>query len=68
MSSGGLFVEEVEVTSSRGDRVLFPCRCWTVEEEDKVSVEDPLQTGTKRPPGKSVAVFVFVFVFVMAAC
>lgn len=49
--SKGLYVEEVEVTSSRGDRVLFPCRCWTVEEEDKD------HQPTEGPPGETFAVF-----------
>lgn len=36
--SEGLYVEEVEVTSSRGDHMVFPVHCWT--SPDKVQPED----------------------------
>ncbi|XP_058971580.2 lipoxygenase homology domain-containing protein 1 isoform X1 [Pocillopora verrucosa] len=39
--SKGLYVEEVVVTASRGDGVVFPCHCWTGD-EDKIAVEPGL--------------------------
>ena len=48
--SKGLYVEEVVVTASRGDGVVFPCHCWTGD-EDKIAVEPGL--GNEVPLGKS---------------
>ncbi|XP_022806964.1 lipoxygenase homology domain-containing protein 1-like isoform X2 [Stylophora pistillata] len=44
--SKGLYVEEVVVTASRGDGVVFPCHCWTGD-EDKIAVEPGL--GNEEP-------------------
>lgn len=40
----GLYVEEVVVTASRGDGVVFPCKCWTGDEEhvQQTEAEGPL--------------------------
>lgn len=51
--SKGLYVEEVVVTASRGDGVVFPCHCWTGD-EDKVTVEHVQQTEQEVPLGKSL--------------
>lgn len=49
--SKGLYVEEVVVTASRGDGVVFPCHCWTGD-EDKVTVENVQQSEV--PLGRSL--------------
>ena len=49
----GLYVEEVVVTASRGDGVVFPCKCWTGD-EDKVTVEHVPQTEAEVPLGESL--------------
>ena len=49
--SKGLYVDEVVVTASRGDGVVFPCHCWTGD-EDKISVEHVQQTEQEVPLGK----------------
>ena len=49
--SKGLYVEEVVVTASRGDGVVFPCHCWTGD-EDKVTVEHVQQTEQEVPLGR----------------
>ena len=49
--SKGLYVEEVVVTASRGDGVVFPCHCWTGN-EDKVTVENVQQSEV--PLGRSL--------------
>ncbi|XP_078368600.1 lipoxygenase homology domain-containing protein 1-like isoform X2 [Oculina patagonica] len=46
--SKGLYVEEVVVTASRGDGVVFPCHCWTGNEEN-VTVEHVQQTEQEVP-------------------
>ena len=51
--SKGLYVEEVVVTASRGDGVVFPCHCWTGDEE-KVTVEHVQQTESEVPLGTSL--------------
>ena len=51
--SKGLYVEEVVVTASRGDGVVFPCHCWTGN-EDKVTVEHVQQTEQEVPLGRSL--------------
>ena len=51
--SKGLYVEEVVVTASRGEGVVFPCHCWTGD-EDKVTVEEVQQTEQEVPLGKSL--------------
>lgn len=51
--SKGLYVEEVVVTASRGDGVVFPCHCWTGD-EDKVTVEHVQQTELEVPLGRSL--------------
>ena len=51
--SKGLYVEEVVVTASRGDGVVFPCHCWTGD-EDKVTVEHVQQTEQEVPLGRSL--------------
>ena len=51
--SKGLYVEEVVVTASRGDGVVFPCNCWTGD-EDKVTVEQVQETEAEVPLGKSL--------------
>ena len=51
--SKGLYVEKVVVTASRGEGVVFPCHCWTGD-EDKVTVEEVQQTEQEVPLGKSL--------------
>ena len=51
--SKGLYVEEVVVTASRGDGVVFPCHCWTGDEE-KVTEEHVKKTEPEVPLGRSL--------------
>lgn len=51
--SKGLYVEEVVVTASRGDGVVFPCHCWTGD-EDKVTVDHVQKTEQEVPLGRSL--------------
>ncbi|XP_032223635.2 lipoxygenase homology domain-containing protein 1 isoform X2 [Nematostella vectensis] len=54
--SKGLFVEEVEVTSSQGERVVFPVNCWTVPIQD-VTYDVMFKTGSQPDAGTSANVF-----------
>ena len=46
-------MEEVVVTASRGDGVVFPCKYWTGD-EDKVTVEHVQGTEAEVPLGESI--------------
>ena len=44
-----MFVEEVTVTTKKGDTVVFPCRCWLGKDDNNTRIIRELIPGKPVP-------------------
>ncbi|XP_031559023.1 lipoxygenase homology domain-containing protein 1-like, partial [Actinia tenebrosa] len=51
----GIFVEEVDVLPSDGERATFPCSCWLSEDKADSKIERDVLPGKPKPPRPNVS-------------